>query len=104
MPIYEAICMLTLPFHVIAIYLLCNSFMPQKRFCRKVEIISYISYAICVSIIFLLIRVPIVVLITNIVLIFLISLNYAYPSITRFLYTVIVYIILMIAEIIPLVT
>lgn len=102
MPIYEAICMLTLPFHVIAIYLLCNAFMPKKRYSGKVEVISYISYATCVSIIFLLIRIPIVVLLANIILIFLISFNYSYPSITRFLNTVIVYIILMIAEIIPL--
>lgn len=102
MSIYEILCILTLPAHVFALFLLCSAFMPEKKHNKTMELISYIGYALGVSIVFLWIRIPAMVLIANITLIFLVSNNYLYALSTRFLNTIFIYIILMIAEIIPL--
>lgn len=102
MAIYDIVSLVTLPFHIIAVYLLCNSFMPEKEGRKIYETISYVLYGVLIALIFLWVRIPFIVLVVNLFLIFLISLNYEYSNRVRCLHTIVVYSILIFAEIIPL--
>lgn len=99
MSIYEIVFIVTIPIYLISIYKLNYCLLGERIYSKKIEIISYFVYALCLSFIYMTLRIPIVLLIFNLISFFLISLNYYGNMLNRIVCTFSLYIFLFIIEI-----
>jgi hypothetical protein len=65
---------------------------------NKIEILSYFSYYFIISALYLIVNIPIITLVSNIILLALISFNYEATYKNRFIAVFLIYLILMISE------
>lgn len=100
MSIYEILFILTMPIYLISIYKLNGSFLGERIYSKRTELVSYFLYAVCLVIIYLTTRKPIVFLIYNVISFFIISLNYYANMVGRIVYTFFLYLFLFIIEVI----
>lgn len=99
MSIYEIVYMVTIPIYLVSIYKLNYCLLGERLYSKKIEISSYLIYAICLSFMYIEVRIPIVLLIFNLISFFLISLNYYGTILNRVVCTFSLYIFLYIIEI-----
>lgn len=99
MSIYEIVYMVTIPIYLVSIYKLNYCLLGERLYSKKIEISSYLIYAICLSFMYIEVRIPIVLLIFNLISFFLISLNYYGTILNRVVCTFSLYIFLFIIEI-----
>lgn len=85
-------------FSTYTIYKFMCIFFERNEINRKIEIVSYILYYIFMSVIFITFNYPILNLITNIIIFFLLTLNYPATLKLRLTATVLIYVILAIVE------
>ncbi|NCC15449.1 MAG: GHKL domain-containing protein [Clostridia bacterium] len=100
MSIYEIFFILTMPIYLISIYKLNCSFLGERIYSKRIELVSYILYAVCLVIIYLTTRKPIVFLIYNLLSFFCISLNYYADMVGRIVYAFLLYLFLFIIEVV----
>ena len=100
MPEYNIIHILTVPMIVFSIYKLMNTFFVEGVHNKKIEITSYLAYAIATSVLIFLTRIPVVLMGFNLIFIFLISLNYIDDIKKKFTMTVFIYSILLVIELV----
>lgn len=98
MSIYEIFFILTIPIYLISIYKLNSCFLGERICSKRIELISYLTYSVCLVIIYMTSRKPIVFLIYNLLSFFIISLNYYANMIGRIVYTFTLYLFLFIIE------
>ena len=77
MPIYDTISILTTPIYIIAVYKAICIFLGERISSKKIELLSYSLYAITLTIFYIVVKIPILLLIFNIIAYFLISFNYS---------------------------
>lgn len=99
MSIYEIIFIITIPIYLISIYKLNYCLLGKRIYSKKIEVCSYLIYALGLSFTYMVVRVPIVLLIFNLISFFLISLNYYGNILNRIVFTFTLYIFLFIIEI-----
>ncbi len=99
MSIYEIIFIITIPIYLISIYKINYCLLGERIYSKKIEISSYLIYALSLSFIYMTVRIPIVLLIFNFISFFLISLNYYGKILKRVVCTFSLYIFLFIIEI-----
>ncbi len=85
-------------FSTYTIFKFMSIFYERSEINKKIEIASYISYYLIMGVIFLIFNKPILNLITNVVLFFLITLNYPSSIKLRLTSTILIYVILAIVE------
>lgn len=90
----------TMPILILAISKLMNTFFGDTVFSKKIEIISYIAYFITTSVLIFFTRIPVILMGVNLISIFLISLNYVEIIRKRILYTIFIYSILLVMELV----
>lgn len=95
---YEWVFIITSVFGAYTVYKFMTVFFETKNSHRKVELLSYIGYFLVISVIYLVVNIPIVLLIAN--LLALIGLTYNYQSAfkKRVLAVVFIYLIFMSVE------
>jgi len=97
--IYEITFMITNVFRTYIIYKMMRIFFDHLRSDKKIEIISYIGYYLVNSSVFLLARIPPVLLSSNIILFFSLTLNYHATLKRRLFCAFLAYMILMCVEV-----
>lgn len=98
MLIYDIVFILTLPIYILPLYKLNSCFLGVRLYSKKTEISSYLLYAVCLVLIYNFIRVPIILLVFNIISFFLISLNYYASQLNRIVCSLSIYSLLFIIE------
>lgn len=83
---------------VYAVYKLMHVFFKDIASNNKIEILSYFSYYFIISALYLIVNIPIITLVSNIILLALISFNYEATYKNRFIAVFLIYLILMISE------
>ena len=83
---------------VYALYKLMHVFFKDIASNNKIEILSYFSYYFIISALYLIVNIPIITLVSNIILLALISFNYEATYKNRFIAVFLIYLILMISE------
>ena len=91
MTLYDFIFILTIPIDLLTIYRLYYCFFDEILYGKKTEIISYILYEILCTIFLYTINIPMIMLIINIFLFYLISLNYKGTMLKRIAYSLLFY-------------
>ena len=84
--------------YVYTIYKLMHVFFKDIASNNKIEILSYFSYYFIISALYLIVNIPIITLVSNIILLALISFNYEATYKNRFIAVFLIYLILMISE------
>ena len=84
--------------YVYAVYKLMHVFFKDIASNNKIEILSYFSYYFIISALYLIVNIPIITLVSNIILLALISFNYEATYKNRFIAVFLIYLILMISE------
>lgn len=96
--VYDIVYIITMPIWILAIYKLVSSSFEEPKYSRKAEIASYVIYGVLMSVVYLLIRVPMVLLFFNIISLFLVTLNYDSKFMYKVVCTFSVYIFLALIE------
>ncbi len=96
--VYDIVYIITMPIWILAIYKLVSSSFEEPKYSRKAEIVSYVIYGVLMSVVYLLIRVPMVLLFFNIISLFLVTLNYDSKFMYKVVCTFSVYIFLALIE------
>ncbi len=76
MPIFEIVYILTTPIFLIAIQRLMRCFLGEIKYGKSFEIVSYLLYGILMIVFYNFVKIPILLLIFNILFMFLVSFNY----------------------------
>ena len=84
--------------YVYTVYKLMHVFFKDIASNNKIEILSYFSYYFIISALYLIVNIPIITLVSNIILLALISFNYEATYKNRFIAVFLIYLILMISE------
>ncbi len=100
MPIYEFTYIATNPIIIFVIYRLFHVFLGEKVKNRKTEIISYVIYFVLLSIIIFITRIPVILLVFNLLSFVLISLNYKASFYKKIIVSSLMYSSLLVVEII----
>ncbi len=95
---YSLFYIITNIFDVYIIYKFMSAFFDRKDVNRKIEIISYIIYFLNLTSLHLFVNIPIVTLLCNIIVLFLVSFNYKTSLKRRILAIIFIYIILISIE------
>lgn len=98
--LYEAVYAITYIYGTYIVYKLLNVFFDDLRTSKTIEISSYIGYYFINLALFFMFRIPIVLMISNILLFFLLTLNYNSSFKRRIIFSFLSYMILMSAEVI----
>lgn len=96
--VYDIIYIICNLFNVYIVAKLMRAVFNNKIVNTKIEFCSYILQFLIVSIVYLLINIPIVLLVTNIILLFIITFNYKAKLRQRIYYTIFIYILFMLLE------
>lgn len=96
--LYEWVYIISEIFCVYTIYKYMEVFFDVRRTKRLVELLSYTAYYIIITLIYLLINIPVILLISNITIFFCLTYNYESTVKKRILSVVLTYMILMIIE------
>ncbi len=97
---YEWVYIITGILGAYTVYLFLEVFFDVKKTKRLVEILSYTSYYLFITITYLFVNIPIVLLLTNLAAFFVLTYNYESTLKKRILSTVFTYLILMMIELI----
>lgn len=97
---YEFVYIATNPIIIFAIYKLFNTYLGEEVYNKKMEKLSYFIYFILLSGVIFVTRLPIIMLIFNLLSLFLISLNYIAPIQKKIVSPSLIYAILCLIEII----
>ncbi|MCR3955588.1 MAG: ATP-binding protein [Gudongella sp.] len=97
--LYEMTYALTSAYGVYIIYKLMNIFFEEPRTTKTRELISYVVYYVLSSALFFFIRVPFVMMTANIIMFFLLSLNYHSNLKRRMIFSFLAYMVLMVVEV-----
>lgn len=81
-----------------AMYRLMNVFFNERASNRIIEVLSYITYYILISTLYIAVNIPIITLVSNILLFIFLSYNYKSPYKNRFIAVLMIYLVLMISE------
>ncbi len=98
MPSYELVYSLTTPIFILAIQKLMRCFLGELKFGRKVEFVSYFVYGILMIIFYTFIKVPILLLLFNILVMFLVTYNYESKFFEKIVCVVSIYVFLIVFE------
>lgn len=96
---YEIAYAITNIFGTYIIYKLLTIFFGSRCSSRKVEIISYIGYYFISSLLFFLVRIPIIMMVSNVVMFFCLTLNYDSTFKKRLIFSFLTFIILSCVEV-----
>lgn len=97
---YDLVYICTNIFGTYIIYRFMNIFFARDGVNKKIEILSYLGYYILISVIYVFVKIPIIMTISNISLFFILSFNYRANFKKRFLCVFLIYLILMCVEMI----
>ena len=97
---YEMVHIATSPIFTFAIYKLFHSFFVGQVHNKQVELLSYCGYTILLSAIIFITRVPLIMLMFNVIFLFIISFNYQSSIQKKIVATSFIYSILLLVEII----
>lgn len=100
MAFYDIVYVITNIFGTYVIYKFMNIFFERNNINYKLEIVSYLIYFCLITIIYISIRIPIVMTVSNICFFFLLSLNYKANFKKRIICVLLIYLILMCIEMI----
>ncbi len=95
---YDLFYIITNIFDVYIIYKFMSAFFERKDVNRRLEIISYIFYFLSITSVYIFINIPIITLLCNVTVLFLVSFNYKTSLKKRILAVLLIYIILISIE------
>ncbi len=95
---YAIIYLLSNIFFLYVIYRFLHMFFDERLTSRKVELISYLVYFVAISVLYLSLKTPLINLVGNLVLFFMLSMNYVSTWKSRLTATVFMYAILICIE------
>ncbi len=98
MPSYEITYILTTPIFILAIQKLMKCFLGELKYGKKVEFISFLMYGILMIIFYNYIKIPILLLIFNVLVMFLLTFNYESKFIDKFVCVASIYTFLIVFE------
>lgn len=98
--LYEWIYIVIDIFGTYVIYRYMKVFFEQQRSSKKVELLTYIIYYIFITVIFLFVNIPVVLISSNLIAFFLLAFNYESTIKKRILSAALTYLILMTVELI----
>lgn len=96
--IYNAVYAIMNLFRTYIIFKFMGVFFERKGINKRIEKLSYLSYYVCITGIYLLINIPIVMLVSNVFALMFLSLNYSASMKQRLLSVFLVYLILLCSE------
>jgi len=96
--VYEWVYILTAIFGTYILYKFMAVFFDKRRISARVELLSYAAYFFIVNSIYLFVNIPIIMMISNLISFFLLSLNYESTIKNRILSTLLIYLILLSVE------
>ncbi len=99
MPIYDIVYILTMPIFLLGNQKMISCFFGELRYGKKVEFVSYLTYGISMVAFYSFIRVPILLLIFNVLFLFLITFNYDSKVIYKLVSVISIYIFFISIEI-----
>ncbi len=97
--LYEMVYLITNILATYTIYLLMKVFFDEIKSSNLFEFITYLAYYLISSYLYLEFKIPILMLVTNLILFFIITLNYKSKILNRILVVVYIYLFLFILEI-----
>ncbi len=92
MPIYDIVFILTMPMYLFANQKFINCFLGELKYGRKVEFFSYLAFGSLLILLYSFIRIPIILLLFNILSLYLITFNYDSKAVYRIVCVFSVYI------------
>lgn len=96
--IYDYIDLITGAFGTYIIYKFMSIFFDRSQVNKKRELFSYLIYFIIINIVYLTVNIPILTLLSNLILFMLLTLNYQASMKNRIIFTIFIYLTLMIIE------
>ncbi len=98
MPIYDIVFILTTPMYLFANQKLIKCFLGELKYGKKVEFLSYLVFGLLLILLYSFIRIPIILLLFNILSLFIITFNYNSKAIYRIVCVFSVYIFFVVIE------
>lgn len=95
---YEIIYIATTPIYTFAMYKLLHAFFEERVYNKRIEVCSYFVYMLILSITIFITRVPLLMLIFNLLSLFLISFNYQSSMQRRIIYISLTYSVMLLIE------